>query len=143
MILAIALSAAAVACSLTAVVVAFATRKKIMDPIERLQNLVTTLNETIIAESAQQIDAIKNLREAINNDGHVDELNRIADELEASIGRVKSIVPDAAAPLPTVEPPSGQSTGDAPVPDTPLPAEGGDARQAALGELSSIVDPEI
>lgn len=68
-----------------------------MQAVERLEGLVTELNERITTEAEQQKAAIQNLRDEINNGADAASLNRIADELEASIDRVASIVPDTAS----------------------------------------------
>jgi hypothetical protein len=85
----------AIAISLIAVIVALATRNKNMQAVERLEGLVTKLNETITTEAEQQKAAIQDLRDAINNGADAVSLNRIADDLEASIDRVAAIVPNA------------------------------------------------
>lgn len=74
-----------------------------MDALERLQSDIDKLNTKISTES----DAIKTLVTELrssNSDGDEDEINAIADKLEAATARIDSMLP--ADPASTTPPPA-------------------------------------
>jgi len=89
---------------LTAVLYPFTQLRKdigaLMTAVADIETKIRQLNETIVAETEQQRAAIQNLRDEIANGADAASLTRIADELDASIARVKGIVPDAPAEEP-------------------------------------------
>jgi len=102
-------SIVAIVIATAALIVAFATRKGVMDNIDRLRGLVTRLNETITTEATQQKAVIEKLRAELAA-GNSEEAKAALDELEASIERVKAIVPDEPAAEGVAEP-----AGEAPI----------------------------
>jgi TolA-binding protein len=66
--------------------------------LDRIEKLITDLNDAVTAETAQQkalVDELRALADDRHGAGDPARLSSIADALEASIARVKAIVPDA------------------------------------------------
>jgi uncharacterized protein YoxC len=91
------MNVAAIVIATLAFIVAVMNGRKLMDQLDRIETLISDLNAAVTAETAQQKTLVDQLR-ALADDRHgstdPNRLTKIADDLEASIARVKAIVPD-------------------------------------------------